>query len=369
MSRLAPVSLDDFVLGEPLGSGAMALVFDGVHKQTQASVAIKLLEGTSRRSRELRERLAREAVVLASVESPHVSRLLGYGWEGEQPFLVLERLEGETLATLLRREKRLTPSRMVDWVEQLLLGLRDCHRANVIHRDVKPANIFLERIAGQTDPVIKLIDFGVARLNEIANAGASLTSTHHLIGSVGYMAPEQLEYAKGVAPTADLYAAGVVIFRSLSGRLPFVGRSFEALTKLKTQATAPALSTLPGMPPNAVLDEFLSKALSRDTDARFASATEMLEAWWRVVAALDRDAPLPEVDVVFDEDEWVNTIAGSLAKSGSAPSSVTAQVSAAVRVVDMTDMEAATDPQMTRPSEGTMAAAAAAFEAEPPSES
>jgi eukaryotic-like serine/threonine-protein kinase len=372
MSRLAPVSLDDFQLGEPLGSGAMALVFDGVHKQTKVSVAIKLLEGTSRGSRELRERLAREAVVLASVESPHVSRLLGYGWEGEQPFLVLERLEGETLATLLRREKRLTPARMVDWVEQLLVGLRDCHRANIIHRDVKPANIFLESLPGHTDAVVKLIDFGVARLNEIANAGASLTSTHHLIGSVGYMAPEQLEYAKGVAPTADVYAAGVVIFRCLSGRLPFVGRSFEALTKLKTEATAPALSTLPGMPPNPVLDEFLSKALSRDTAARFATATEMLEAWWRVVAALDRDAPLPEVDVVFDEDEWDSTIAGSIAKSASnasGPSSITTQVPAAVRVVDMTDMDAATDPQMTRPSEGTMAAAAAAFEVEPPSES
>ncbi len=363
MTPLAPVSLDDFQLGEPLGSGAMALVFDAVHRTTQVPVAIKLLEGTSRGSRELRERMAREAVVLASLESAHVSRLLGYGFDGEQPFLVLEKLEGETLATLLRREKRLTPARMVDWVEQLLVGLRDCHRANVIHRDVKPANIFLESLPGQAEPVVKLIDFGVARLAEIASAGASLTSTHHLIGSVGYMAPEQLEYAKGVGPTADLYAAGVVIFRCLSGRLPFVGRTFEVLTKLKTEATAPVLSTLPGMPPNLVLDEFLCRALSRDTAARFTSAPEMLEAWWRVVAALDRDAPLPEVDVVFDEDEWTSTIVGSLARTGSGPQSVSSQT-ASVRMVDM---EAATDPQMTRPSEASMAAAAAAFEAEPPS--
>jgi serine/threonine protein kinase len=362
MSRLAPVSLEDFSLGEPLGSGAMALVFDAVHKSTKAAVAIKLLEGTSRGSRELRERLAREAVVLASLTSPHVSRLLGYGWEGEQPFLVLERLEGETLAMLLRREKRLTPARMIEWVEQLLDGLRDCHRANVIHRDVKPANIFLEKLPGHAEPVVKLIDFGVARLNEIASAGASLTSTHHLIGSVGYMAPEQLEYAKGVTPTADLYAAGVVIFRCLSGRLPFVGRSFDVLTKLKTEATAPVLSTLPGMPDNPTLDEFLARALTRDATSRFASATEMLEAWWRVVAALDRDAPLPEVDVVFDEDEWNSTIVSSMSRSGSGPASASVQV----RTLDM---EAATDPQMTRPSEGALAAAGLAYEVEPPSES
>jgi serine/threonine-protein kinase len=360
MTRLAPVSLDDFVLGDPLGSGAMALVFDAVHRKSKVPVAIKLLEGTSRGSRELRERLAREAVVMASVQSPHVSRLLGYGWEGEQPFLVMERLEGETMATLLRREKRLPPVRLVDWVEQLLIGLRDCHRANVIHRDVKPANIFLEKRpdeGGEGDAVVKLIDFGVARLNEIASAGASLTSTHHLIGSVGYMAPEQLEYAKGVGPQADIYAAGVVIFRCLSGRLPFVGRSFDILAKLKTEATAPALSSLPGMPPSPLLDEFIGRALMRDPDARFASATEMLESWWRVAAALDRDAPPPEIDVVFDEEEWTNTIVNSVARSGSGPQS--ANIPLLTRTMDM---EAATDPQMTRPSEGTLAAAGLAVD-------
>jgi hypothetical protein len=116
------------------------------------------------------------------------------------------------------------------------------------------------------------------------------------------------------------------------------------------------------MPPNPELDEFLSRALSRDTAARFASATEMLEAWWRVVAALDRDAPLPEIDVVFDEDEWTSTIASSMSRSGAGPSSVSGQVR-------MVDMDAATDPQMTRPSEGTLAAAGIAFDVEPPSES
>jgi serine/threonine protein kinase len=375
MRRLDPVPLDDFDIREPLGSGAMARVFDAIHKQTGRPVAIKLLDAGSRGSRELRERMAREALVLASLQSPHVSRLLGYGWESEQPFLVLERLEGETLADLLRREKRLAAARLVDWVEQLLVGVRDCHRANVIHRDIKPANIFLEKRPGGGDappardePVVKLIDFGVARLNEIANFGTSLTSTHHLIGSVGYMAPEQLEYAKGVGPQADIYAVGVVIFRCISGRLPFIGRSFDVLTKLKTEATAPVLSSLPGVPPNPALDAFLARALSRDPQERFESAPAMLEEWWRVAAALERDTVLPDIEVVWDEDEWVNTMAESLAKSASHPSQgslattasqATGPSSASLRaalvrnLVD--DMEAATDPQMTRPSEGQLA--------------
>ncbi len=364
LHRLDPVPLDDFDIREPLGSGAMARVFEAIHKQSGKPVAIKLLDAAARGSRELRERMAREAVVLASLQSPHVSRLLGYGWESEQPFLVLERLEGETLADVLRREKRLAAARLVDWVEQLLVGVRDCHRANVIHRDIKPANIFLEKRDG-AEPVVKLIDFGVARLNEIANLGTSLTSTHHLIGSVGYMAPEQLEYAKGVGPTADIYAIGVVIFRCVSGRLPFIGRSFDVLTKLKTEATAPVLSTLPGVPPNPALDAFLARALSREPRERFDSATAMLEEWWRVAAALERDTVLPEIEVVWDEDEWVNTMAESLAKSGShasqasiatapgGPSSTSMRAALVRNMVD--DMEAATDPQMTRPSEGQLA--------------
>jgi len=363
--HLDPVPLDDYDLRDPLGSGAMARVFDAVHRQTGRAVAIKLLDGASRGSRELRERMAREAVVLASVTSPHVSRLLGYGWDNDQPFLVLERLEGETLADVLRREGRLGAARLVDWVEQLLIGARDCHRANVIHRDIKPANIFLVRPPQDGEPTVKLIDFGVARLNEIASAGISLTSTHHLIGSMGYMAPEQLEYAKGVAPAADLYAIGVVIFRCVAGRLPFIARSFEALTKLKCEATAPVLSTMPGVVPNDFLDAFVARSLSRDPEERFASATEMLEEWWRIAAALDRDAPAPEVDVVFDEDEWVNTMVESLSRSASNPIASASNSAANPLVRTMDDPEAATDPELQRPTENTLRAAR---EVDPPVE-
>src|SRR5262249_3030039 len=160
---LDPVPLTDFEVGEPIGSGAMARVFEAIDKKTGHSVALKLLDGSSRGSHELPERLAREAVLLGAVQSPHVSGLLGHGRDGAHPFLGLERLQGETLADYLRREGRLSVARLIDWVEQLLLGVRDCHRANIIHRDIKPANIFLAR--GDGEPSVKLIDFGVARID------------------------------------------------------------------------------------------------------------------------------------------------------------------------------------------------------------
>jgi serine/threonine-protein kinase len=345
--HLDPVSLDDYELRDALGSGAMARVFEAIHRATGEPVAVKLLDAAARQSHELRERMAREAVLLASVESPHVARLLGFGWEGEQPFLILERLEGETLADVLRRESRVAPGRLHEWVEQLLIGVRDCHRVNVIHRDIKPANIFLVRAPGLSGgapappgagTTVKLIDFGVARLNEIASAGASLTSTHHLIGSMGYMAPEQLEYAKGVGPTADLYAVGVVIFRCLTGQLPFTGRSFEILTRLKCEGTPPLVSSVEGMEHNGLVDAFVARALSRDPGARFASAGEMLEHWWRVGAAIDRAAPPADVEVVFDEDEWVSTLAESFAKSSAATMEMSGRMG---RTID--DLDAPTE--------------------------
>ncbi len=323
---LEPLQLEDFDLGGPLGSGATSRVFAARQRQTGQHVAIKMLESSHRNSSELRERLHREALMLAGVESPYVGRILGFGVEDDQPFLVLERLRGQTLADVLKREGRVTLERLAPWIEQLLIGVRDCHAAGVIHRDIKPANIFLvEEPDAQVH--VKLIDFGVARLKEIAQSGRSLTSTHHLLGSMGYMAPEQFQNAKGVGVQADLYGIGVVIFRCVSGRLPFVSRSFETLIKMKLEGAAPRLSSMPGVGRNELLDMFITTALQPNPSSRFDSARAMLEAWWRVSAALDRDAlQLDAVEVVFDDDVEVST---DVIASGALPPSASGTASAA----------------------------------------
>jgi serine/threonine protein kinase len=126
---------------------------------------------------------------------------------------------------------------------------------------------------------VKLIDFGVARLKEIAQAGRSLTSTHHLLGSMGYMAPEQFQNAKRVGPQADIYAIGVVIFRCVTGRLPFVSKSFETLIKMKLEKPSPRLSTMPGVGKNDKLDAFVQTALQPNASSRFDNGQQMLGAW------------------------------------------------------------------------------------------
>jgi serine/threonine-protein kinase len=283
---LEPAKLSDFAMAGALGAGTTAKVYEAVHKGSGRAVAIKVLEPNQSGS-EMRERFAREAVLLSGVASRHVGNIIGFGFEKGQPFLVLERLKGETLDAKLRRDGPIPTPSALRWIEQLLVGVRDCHDAQIIHRDIKPSNIFLHHDG--FEEAVKLIDFGVARLREITGDTAGLTSTNHLIGSMGYMAPEQFRNAKAVGFTADLYAVGVVVFRALTGRLPFVSRSLEAVIRMKSENEVPAISGMPGMPKNVVLDWFVRKAMARDPFDRFQSAREMLEHWWNVMASLDEE--------------------------------------------------------------------------------
>jgi len=297
---LEPAKLADFQIAGALGAGTTAKVYDAVHKATGRPVAIKQLDEAQSGS-EMRERFAREAVLLSSIVSRHVGKILGFGFDRGQPFLVLERLHGETLDAKLRRDGPVPIDVAMRWVEQLIVGVRDCHDAQVIHRDIKPSNIFLHH--DSFEETAKLIDFGVARLREIAGEVGGLTSTNHLIGSMGYMAPEQFRNANAVGFTADLYAVGVCVFRTLTGRLPFVSRSLEAVIRMKTEQQAPAISSMPGMPHNVVLDWFVQKATAREPQDRFQNAREMLEHWWNVMASLDEDAKTDVMRGIGSVDE------------------------------------------------------------------
>jgi eukaryotic-like serine/threonine-protein kinase len=306
MSRMAaralePAKLAEFQIGGSLlGAGTTARVYEAVHTPSGRSVAIKVLE-PSQAGGELRERFAREALLLSGVESRHVGAILGFGFDKGQPFLVLERLHGETLDAKLRRDGPVPVPSALQWTEQLLIGMRDCHDAKVIHRDVKPSNIFLHK--DTFDEVVKLIDFGVARLREITGETGGLTSSSHLIGSMGYMAPEQFRNAKTVNFTADLYAVGVVIFRMLTGRLPFVSRSIDAVIRMKSEQQPPPVSSMPATPQNPLLDWYVQKAMAREPAARFQSAREMLEQWHAVMASFDDEGATEVGRVIGRVDE------------------------------------------------------------------
>lgn len=281
---LQPSKLSDFRIVAPLGSGATARVFEAVHVASNREVAIKMLDPREEEAvGELRERFAREALALSNLSSRHIARIVGFGFELGQPFLVLERLHGETIDARIKREGPIPPALLGPWVAQLLVGVRDCHANDVIHRDLKPANIFLQATAGE--PVVKIIDFGVARLSSM-NGGPSLTSTQHLLGSVGYMSPEQFESGKAVGPLTDLYAVGVVVFRCITGKLPFSGGSLDRVIQNKLRNEPALVSSIPGAPVFGALDWFAAKAMSREGASRFQTAREMLDAWHDIMPLL-----------------------------------------------------------------------------------
>ncbi len=284
---LEPSRIGDYRIGGPIGSGATAQVFEAIHVPTGRQVALKQLDG--RTDAELSERVAREAILLGGVNSAHVSSLIGFGFDKGSAFLVLERLIGETLDARIKRDGPVPLVLCAAWVEQLLIGLKDVHAAGIIHRDIKPSNIFLQQDPEQTTrkSIVKLIDFGVARLEEMVGHGSSLTAPKHMLGSMGYMAPEQCRQAKGVSFTADIYSVGVVIFRMVSGRLPLTGASMEEMVRVKLNDEPPLLSHTSGHAHHVQLDWFVDNALSRDPAKRFQTAKEMLHEWKLLVRGLD----------------------------------------------------------------------------------
>lgn len=284
---LEPSRLSEYRLFGSLGAGATSRVVEAVHLASNRRVAIKMLEVLEEDiADELRERFAREALVLSSLESRHVGKILGFGYEQGQPFLVLEHLQGEGLDARLKREGPIPLETFAAWVPQMIMGVRDVHAIGVIHRDLKPGNIFLQT-QGDDEPIVKLIDFGLARTD---NVQGSLTSKEHVLGSMGYMSPEQLQNPKDVAPQSDIYSLGCVIFRCLSGQLPFTSKSIDAVMKMKAEEDPPFLSMMEGAPDVPELDHFVSRSIARDTARRFRSAKEMLDAWWRIVPALTASA-------------------------------------------------------------------------------
>jgi serine/threonine protein kinase len=280
---LEPTRLQDYRLFGALGAGATSRVVEAVHVASGRRVAIKVLAPPEEElADELRERFAREALVLSGLNSRHVGRIIGFGFEQGIPFLVLEHLVGEAMDARLKREGPFELLTFLPFVAQILMGIRDCHAINVIHRDIKPANVFLHQ--GATETIAKIIDFGLAR---VQFSNGSITSTSHVLGSVGYMAPEQFYDPKGVGPRADLYAVGCLVFRCLCGRLPFMSTSLDAVVQQKCELDPPMLSTMDGAPNIAELDAFLARAMNRDLERRFPNAKEMLEQWWQVVPVLE----------------------------------------------------------------------------------
>ena len=260
----------------------MGEVWAAVSDETGREVAIKVLLARAAMKPDLVRRFQREAEIARAIKSPYVCQLLEVAQNEEGAhLLVFERLNGESLADRLKREQYLPLSEVGPIIDDVLQGLVAAHAAGVIHRDLKPGNIFLEHTGAPNRPErAKILDFGISKL---ARPGKSeeptLTAFDATLGSFAYMAPEQVKGAARADERADIYAIGAVTFRALAGRLPFEGTTAALLVQMKLNRSAPSLAEVTGEKWPAGVERFLERALAQRREDRFGSASEALTSW------------------------------------------------------------------------------------------
>jgi len=287
MTLEAGISLGSYQIDRLLGAGGMGEVYKARDTRLDRTVAIKVLLAEFSDDVEQRHRLVHEARVIASLNHPHICTLHDVGSQDGIDFLVMEYLEGETLASRLARGALPLPQTL-ELAVPIADALERAHRAGIVHRDLKPGNIMLTK----SGP--KLLDFGLAKLR-MPVKGSSLDSATPtaeksvlggLFGTLPYMAPEQIE-GKETDARADLWSLGAVLYEMVTGRRAFEGTSAAGLSAAILEHEAPALS-------HPFLNRVVQKCLAKDPEARFQSAGEVRELLrWVTESLAEARTPTP----------------------------------------------------------------------------
>jgi serine/threonine-protein kinase len=272
--RYTGVLMGRYRLAEIVGRGAMGEIYAAADVESGESAAVKVLNAEVCRDPDLVERFFREGRIAARLSAPNVVTVFDVGQSDDGvPFIAMELLVGQDLSALLRQKERLDLATVVEIVGEVARGLEAAHAAGVVHRDLKPHNIFCVEQPGGKKPVWKILDFGVSKLRD---SSATLTNAA-VIGTPGYMAPEQAE-GKHTDHRADLFSLGAVVYRALTGRPPFGGGGDlpRALFEIAYKSPVRPTELLPSLPSD--FDAFIAVALAKRPDDRFASAADLASA-------------------------------------------------------------------------------------------
>jgi serine/threonine protein kinase len=270
-----------------LGEGGMGTVWLADHVTLHSKVAIKLLHSAGLDSEDGLKRFLREAQAAAQLRSPHVVQILEHGVDEGIPFIAMELLEGESLATRLARLSTLSVAQTARIVTHVARAIGKAHEAGIVHRDLKPDNIFI--VHNDDEEMVKVLDFGIAKMDRAAVEPVANISTQEgsLLGTPHYMSPEQVR-GHGVDWRSDLWSLAIIAFECVCGRLPFEGRTIGDIMVVICSEPLPVPSTLRPLSP--AFDAWFAKATTRDVAGRFQSAKEMAEA---LRAAVDDESKTP----------------------------------------------------------------------------
>jgi len=303
---------DRFRLVRELGRGGMGSVWLAEHTRLDALCAVKFIDREGRNNWEVRRRFHHEAKAAAQLRSPHVVQILDHGeWE-DIPYIAMEYLEGEDLAHRLHRVGRLSWGETCRIASHVARALGKAHAAGIVHRDVKPENIFLVR--DDDNEIAKVLDFGIAQhaTSEPNGAGRSI------LGTPFYMSPEQASGTTRVDHRSDLFSLSVIVYQCLTGELPFVGEAVQDVLLQILQAPVPIPSLKAAdLPPT--FDAWWARASARDVSHRYQTAKEFAEALnvsLRISEILETSSLLPHAEM--SSSGRISLVSGSLNAFGSA---------------------------------------------------
>lgn len=302
------VRLGDYMLVARVADGAMGRVYEARHVQTRAKVAIKVLHDEVATDKVAVERFKREFETARDIGSPYVVRVHEFGETADRSFfLTMEFLEGQELGHLLRKEGAQPPARVLRILAQVALGLDDAHSFGVIHRDLKPDNLFLVR--GADGDEVRILDFGSVKLQ--METGPKLTAFGTTLGSPYYMSPEQAMGKLDVDNRTDVFALGAIAYEALSARIAFDGANVsEILSKLISQRPEALTIVRPGLP--HALDDVLDRALAKDKKGRYGGAIALASA---LFGAFGLDVPAERGAVELWSKKTVAELEGLIASA------------------------------------------------------
>lgn len=266
---------EKFRVGRVIGEGGMGVVVEAEHVLLEERVALKFMHRNVASHPDAVTRFLREARASSKIKSEHVARVIDVGTHEGMPYLVMEYLQGRDLATVLADDGALPVERAVGYVLQACEALSRAHERGLVHRDLKPANMFLADREGGEPPILKVLDFGIAKALDVAEVPA-MTASNAFLGSPRYMAPEQVQNARDVDTRADIWALGAILFELLSGRPAFDQPSVAALLVAICTQPAPTLRSIRPEVPTPIA-ELVAACLRIDPAARPASVQELAQ--------------------------------------------------------------------------------------------
>lgn len=309
-----------------IGSGGMGQVFAAVHVELGHTVAIKVMHDASGPDTDAGRRFVREGRAAALLKSDHAVRINDVGrFPSGRPYLVMEYLEGEDLERL--RARHVPPIEdVVDYMLQALSALAEAHDAGLVHRDIKPQNLFLARL---TDGKlrVKVLDFGLAKeLPSVDHDASELTSEHMMLGTPNFMSPEQIRNSISVDARTDIWAIGATMFSLLTGRAPYTSSTTHGLLARILSDPPPRARELRSDVPEA-LDDVIQRCMTKDLFARFQSASDLaaaLRAATLSPSTVSDDAPRTVQESRPDDDDEEAVPTGPSLLEDAVPATVVA---------------------------------------------